>query len=165
MSENTATEATRLSPGDAAPDFTLPDAQGKELSLASLRGKKTIVYFYPAASTPGCTKQACDFRDSLESLTAAGYQVVGISPDASAKLAKFTDAQDLTFPLLADEDHAVAEAYGAWGEKKNYGRVYDGLIRSTFVIDESGRVEVAQYNVRATGHVAKLRRDLGLDPK
>lgn len=165
MSENIATEATQLSPGDAAPDFTLPDAQGKELSLASLRGKKTIVYFYPAASTPGCTKQACDFRDSLESLTAAGYQVVGISPDAPAKLAKFTDSQDLTFPLLADEDHAVAEAYGAWGEKKNYGRVYDGLIRSTFVIDESGRVELAQYNVRATGHVAKLRRDLGLDPK
>ena len=160
------TEAVRLSAGDTAPDFTLhrrPAAQ--ELSLASLRGKKTIVYFYPAASTPGCTKQACDFRDSLESLASAGYQVVGISPDAPAKLAKFTANEELTFPLLADEDHAVAAAYGAWGEKKNYGRTYEGLIRSTVVVDENGIVELAQYNVRATGHVAKLRRDLGLDPK
>lgn len=165
MTSNATTEAVRLSAGDAAPDFTLTDARGQELSLSSLRGKKTIVYFYPAASTPGCTKQACDFRDSLESLAAADYQVVGISPDAPAKLAKFTAKEELTFPLLADEDHAVASAYGAWGEKKNYGRTYEGLIRSTVVVDEHGIVELAQYNVRATGHVAKLRRDLGLDPK
>lgn len=165
MSENTTAEAVRLSVGDTAPDFTLTDARGQELTLSSLRGKKTIVYFYPAASTPGCTKQACDFRDSLESLASAGYQVVGISPDAPAKLAKFTEKEELTFPLLADEDHAVAAAYGAWGEKKNYGRTYEGLIRSTIVVDENGIVEVAQYNVRATGHVAKLRRDLGIDPK
>ncbi|GAA1861183.1 thioredoxin-dependent thiol peroxidase [Paeniglutamicibacter psychrophenolicus] len=165
MSENTTAEAVRLSVGDTAPDFTLTDARGQELALSSLRGKKTIVYFYPAASTPGCTKQACDFRDSLESLASAGYQVVGISPDAPAKLAKFTEKEELTFPLLADEDHAVAAAYGAWGEKKNYGRTYEGLIRSTIVVDESGIVEAAQYNVRATGHVAKLRRDLGIDPK
>ncbi len=165
MSENTTTEAIRLSAGDTAPDFTLTDARGQELSLSSLRGKKTIVYFYPAASTPGCTKQACDFRDSLQSLAAAGYQVVGISPDAPAKLAKFTEKEELTFPLLADEDHAVAAAYGAWGEKKNYGRTYEGLIRSTIVVDCNGIVELAQYNVRATGHVAKLRRDLGIDPK
>ncbi|MDO5744113.1 MAG: thioredoxin-dependent thiol peroxidase [Micrococcaceae bacterium] len=163
MSEKTTPEPIRLSSGDVAPDFTLPDAQGQEVSLNSLRGAKTIVYFYPAASTPGCTKQACDFRDSLEPLKAAGYQVVGISPDAPAKLAKFTANQELTFPLLADENHAVAAAYGAWGEKKNYGRVYEGLIRSTIVVDESGIVTLAQYNVRATGHVAKLRRDLGLD--
>ncbi|OIH82241.1 peroxiredoxin [Arthrobacter sp. UCD-GKA] len=165
MSENTTAEAVRLSAGDSAPNFTLTDARGQELALSSLRGKKTIVYFYPAASTPGCTKQACDFRDSLESLASAGYQVVGISPDAPAKLAKFTEKEELTFPLLADEDHAVAAAYGAWGEKKNYGRTYEGLIRSTIVVDENGIVEVAQYNVRATGHVAKLRRDLGIDPK
>lgn len=164
MSENT-TEAVRLAAGDQAPDFTLADARGQELALSSLRGKKTIVYFYPAASTPGCTKQACDFRDSLDSLTSAGYQVVGISPDAPAKLAKFTAKEELTFPLLADEDHAVAAAYGAWGEKKNYGRTYEGLIRSTIVLDEHGVVEVAQYNVRATGHVTKLRRDLGLEQK
>ncbi|EMQ99876.1 thioredoxin-dependent thiol peroxidase [Paeniglutamicibacter gangotriensis] len=164
MSEN-STEAVRLAAGDQAPDFTLTDARGQELALSSLRGKKTIVYFYPAASTPGCTKQACDFRDSLDSLTSAGYQVVGISPDAPAKLAKFTAKEELTFPLLADEDHAVAAAYGAWGEKKNYGRTYEGLIRSTIVLDEHGVVEVAQYNVRATGHVTKLRRDLGLEQK
>ncbi|RAX47339.1 thioredoxin-dependent thiol peroxidase [Arthrobacter sp. AQ5-05] len=165
MSENTTAEAVRLSVGDTAPDFTLTDARGQELALSSLRGKKTIVYFYPAASTPGCTKQACDFRDSLESLASAGYQVVGISPDAPAKLARFTEKEELTFPLLADEDHAVAAAYGAWGEKKNYGRTYEGLIRSTIVVDENGIVQAAQYNVRATGHVAKLRRDLGIDPK
>ena len=154
---------TRLTTGDSAPDFTLPDANGEKLALSSLLGKKAIVYFYPAASTPGCTKQACDFRDSLTSLASGGYQVLGISPDAPAKLAKFSAQEELTFPLLADEDHAVAEAYGAWGEKKNYGRTYEGLIRSTIVLDEAGKVLLAQYNVRATGHVAKLRRDLGLD--
>lgn len=165
MSENATTEAVRLAAGDTAPDFTLLDANGEELGLSSLRGKKTVVYFYPAASTPGCTKQACDFRDSLASLSAAGYQVVGISPDAPTKLAKFAAKEELSFPLLSDVDHAVASAYGAWGEKKNYGKVYEGLIRSTIVVDENGQVELAQYNVRATGHVAKLRRDLGLDPK
>lgn len=149
--------------GTEAPAFTLKDSQGKDVSLSSMRGRNTIVYFYPAASTPGCTKEACDFRDSLASLQAAGYDVLGISPDPVAKLAKFTAAQDLTFPLLSDEDHAVAEAYGAWGEKKNYGKTYQGLIRSTIVVDPDGKVALAQYNVRATGHVAKLRRDLKLD--
>jgi peroxiredoxin Q/BCP len=122
-----------------------------------------VVYFYPAASTPGCTKQACDFRDSLASLRAAGYEVLGISPDPASSLAKFADKEGLPFPLLSDENHAVAESYGAWGEKKNYGRTYDGLIRSTIVVDPAGNVALAQYNVRATGHVAKLRRDLKLD--
>ena len=152
----------RLSTGDAAPAFSLPDAEGNTVSLSDFAGSKVVVYFYPAASTPGCTKQACDFRDSLESLAAAGYRVVGISPADPAKLRKFTETESLTFPLLSDEDHAVAEAYGAWGEKKNYGRVYEGLIRSTVVVGGDGKVELAQYNVRATGHVAKLRRDLGL---
>lgn len=165
MSANATTTANRLAAGDTAPAFTLPDATGQELALESLHGKKTIIYFYPAASTPGCTKQACDFRDSLESLQSAGYQVIGVSPDAPAKLAKFTTKEELSFPLLSDEDHAVAAAYGAWGEKKNYGRTYEGLIRSTIVVDENGTVEMAQYNVRATGHVGKLRRDLGLEPK
>ncbi|HKU34357.1 MAG TPA: thioredoxin-dependent thiol peroxidase [Paenarthrobacter sp.] len=153
----------RLIPGDTAPDFTLTDKDGKKITLSDFRGKKTIVYFYPAASTPGCTKQACDFRDSLASLKGAGYEVLGISPDSPAALAKFATDEQLTFPLLSDEDHAVAEAYAAWGEKKNYGRTYMGLIRSTIVVDPEGEVELAQYNVRATGHVAKLRRDLKLD--
>ena len=122
-----------------------------------------MVYFYPAASTPGCTKQACDFRDSLASLQGAGYEVVGISPDPVEKLAKFSAAEGLDFPLLSDPDHTVAEAYAAWGEKKNYGKTYQGLIRSTVVVDPEGKVAVAQYNVRATGHVAKLRRDLKID--
>lgn len=152
----------RLEPGQTAPDFTLPDAGGAPVSLKDYAGRKVIVYFYPAASTPGCTKQACDFRDSLASLESEGYAVVGISPDPQAKLARFRDKEDLTFPLLSDEDHQVAAAYGAWGEKKNYGRTYEGLIRSTVVVDEDGLVSLAQYNVRATGHVAKLRRDLGL---
>ena len=149
--------------GTEAPAFTLKDSQGKDVSLSSMRGRNTILYFYPAASTPGCTKEACDFRDSLASLQAAGYDVLGISPDPVAKLAKFAAAEDLSFPLLSDEDHAVAEAYGAWGEKKNYGKTYQGLIRSTIVVDPDGKVALAQYNVRATGHVAKLRRDLKLD--
>ncbi|GAA3281170.1 thioredoxin-dependent thiol peroxidase [Paenarthrobacter aurescens] len=155
--------AERLIPGDIAPDFTLEDETGKSVSLSDLRGRKTILYFYPAASTPGCTKEACDFRDTLGSLKAAGYQVVGVSPDSVKALAKFSEEEQLSFPLLSDEDHAVAEAYGAWGEKKNYGRSYMGLIRSTLVIDPEGKVSLAQYNVRATGHVAKLRRDLKLD--
>jgi peroxiredoxin Q/BCP len=154
--------AEKLTPGDTAPGFTLKDATGADVSLSDYRGRNTIVYFYPAAATPGCTKQACDFRDSLASLQAAGYEVLGISPDPAGKLASFADAEGLTFPLLSDEDHAVAEAYAAWGEKKNYGRTYEGLIRSTVVVDPDGRVAVAQYNVRATGHVAKLRKDLKL---
>jgi thioredoxin-dependent peroxiredoxin len=152
----------RLSPGDTAPDFTLPDDQGNEVSLASLRGRKVIVYFYPAAMTPGCTKQACDFTDSLDSLKADGFEVLGISPDKPEKLAKFRDRDALTIPLLSDADRSVMTAYGAFGEKKLYGKVVQGVIRSTFVVDEEGRIEVAQYNVKATGHVAKLRKDLGL---
>ena len=162
---STPEKTSRLTAGDQAPDFTLQDAAGNSVALADYRGKKTIVYFYPAASTPGCTKQACDFRDSLESLQGLGDAVVGISPDKIAKLEKFVTKEELNFPLLSDEDHSVAEAYGAWGEKKNYGKVYEGLIRSTIVVDEEGKVALAQYNVRATGHVAKLRRDLGIDPK
>jgi peroxiredoxin Q/BCP len=153
---------TRLQPGDPAPEFTLTTHDGGSLSLSDLRGRKVILYAYPAAMTPGCTTQACDFRDSLGSLRGAGYEVVGISPDPPAKLAKFRERDGLTFPLAADPDRAVLTAYGAWGEKKSYGRTITGVIRSTFVIDEQGRVERAFYNVRATGHVAKLRRDLGL---
>ena len=153
---------TRLSPGDKAPGFTLPDADGKNVSLSDYQGKRVIVYFYPAAMTPGCTKQACDFRDSLSSLAAAGIAVLGISPDAPAKLAKFRDKEGLTFPLLSDPDHAVEEAYGTYGEKKLYGKVTVGVIRSTFVIDADGAIEKAQYAVKATGHVARLRAELGL---
>jgi peroxiredoxin Q/BCP len=153
----------RLSPGDPAPDFTLPSDTGDEVSLADQRGRKVIVYFYPAAMTPGCTKQACDFTDSLDSLRGAGYEVLGISPDAPAKLARFREKDGLTIRLLSDADRSVMAAYGAFGEKKLYGKVVNGVIRSTFVIDEDGRVELAQYNVKATGHVAKLRRDLALD--
>lgn len=154
---------SRLSPGDAAPDFSLPDADGTTVSLSSYRGQRVVVYFYPAAMTPGCTKQACDFRDSLASLQAAGYAVVGISPDSPAKLAKFRERDALTFPLLSDESRETLQAYGAFGEKTMYGKTVTGVIRSTFVIDADGKVEKAMYNVRATGHVAKLRRDLGLD--
>ncbi len=153
----------RLSPGDAAPDFTLPTDTGEQVSLADLRGRKVIVYFYPAAMTPGCTKQACDFTDSLESLQAAGYEVLGISPDKPEKLAKFRERDALTLTLLSDADKSVMTAWGAFGEKQMYGKVVQGVIRSTFVVDERGAVELAQYNVRATGHVAKLRRDLGLE--
>lgn len=156
-------ETPRLSPGDTAPDFTLTDDTGSEVSLSSLRGRKVIVYFYPAAMTPGCTKQACDFTESLESLQGAGYEVLGISPDTPAKLGKFREKESLGIRLLSDPDREVMTAYGAFGEKKMYGKVVQGVIRSTFVVDEEGAVEVAQYNVKATGHVAKLRRDLGLD--
>ena len=152
----------RLSPGDAAPDFTLPSDTGAEVSLAGLRGRKVIVYFYPAAMTPGCTKQACDFTDSLDSLRAAGYEVLGISPDKPEKLAKFRDRDALTITLLSDADRSVMQAWGAYGLKKLYGKEVEGVIRSTFVVAEDGTIEHAQYNVKATGHVAKLRKDLGL---
>lgn len=153
----------RLVPGDAAPAFTLSNSAGGTTSLADFAGRQLILFFYPAAMTPGCTKQACDFRDSLASLESAGYQVLGISPDPVAKLEKFVARDALTYPLLSDADHAVALAYAAWGEKKNYGKTYEGLIRSTIVVGADGNVELAQYNVRATGHVAKLRRDLKID--
>jgi thioredoxin-dependent peroxiredoxin len=153
----------RLSPGDTAPDFTLPDADGKDVSLRDYRGRKVVVYFYPAAMTPGCTKQACDFRDSLASLASAGYAVLGISPDKPEKLAKFRERDAVNFPLLSDPAKATLDAYGAYGEKTMYGKTITGVLRSTFVVDEEGRVERAQYNVKATGHVAKLRRDLGID--
>jgi peroxiredoxin Q/BCP len=153
----------RLSPGDAAPEFTLPTDNGDQLTLKDLRGRKVILYAYPAAMTPGCTTQACDFRDSLGSLQAAGFEVIGISPDKPAKLAKFRERDAITFPLVSDEDKSVLTAYGAYGEKTMYGKTVTGVIRSTFVIDEDGTVERALYNVKATGHVAKLRRDLGLD--
>lgn len=153
---------SRLSPGDTAPDFTLTDHSGTQVSLSGLRGRKVIVYFYPAAMTPGCTKQACDFTDSLESLQSAGYEVLGISPDKPEKLAKFRERDALAITLLSDPDKEVLSAYGAFGEKKLYGKTVQGVIRSTVVVDEEGKVEVAQYNVKATGHVAKLRKDLGL---
>ena len=152
----------RLSPGDPAPDFTLPDADGAPVALKDLRGRKVVLYVYPAASTPGCTTQACDFRDSLASLQAAGYEVVGLSPDKPAKLQKFRDAEGLTFPLLSDPEKEVLTAYGAYGEKSLYGKTVVGVIRSTFVIDEQGVLQSASYGVKAKGHVDKLRRDLGV---
>jgi peroxiredoxin Q/BCP len=160
MTENSG--GARLSVGDAAPDFTLADADGNQVSLTSFRGRRVIIYFYPAASTPGCTKQACDFRDSLAQLNDAGLDVLGISPDKPAKLVRFRDNEGLTFPLLSDPDRAVLGAYGAYGEKTLYGKKTVGVIRSTFVVDADGKIEKALYNVKATGHVAKLIRDLGL---
>ncbi|GGL89002.1 MULTISPECIES: thioredoxin-dependent thiol peroxidase [Micromonospora] len=157
------TAPDRLSPGDPAPEFSLPTDTGETLTLSDLRGRRVVLYAYPAAMTPGCTKQACDFRDSLASLRAAGYEVVGISPDKPAKLAQFRERDAITFPLVGDADKAVLTAYGAYGEKQSYGRTVTGVIRSTFVIDPDGKIEHAFYNVKATGHVAKLRRDLGLD--
>ncbi|WP_243224899.1 thioredoxin-dependent thiol peroxidase [Microbacterium sp. CIAB417] len=154
---------TRLAPGDPAPDFTLLDQDGSSVQLADLRGEKVVLYFYPAAMTPGCTTQACDFRDSIASLQSAGYRVVGVSRDEPAKLAEFRDRDALTFTLLSDPDHAVHTAYGVWGEKMNYGKVVEGVIRSTFVLDEQGVVTHALYNVKATGHVARLRKILGVD--
>lgn len=153
----------RLQPGDTAPEFTLPTADGDTFSLADQRGSRVIIFFYPAAMTPGCTKEACDFRDAEASLQAQGYRVVGISPDSVDKLRKFAEREALTYPLASDEDKHVLETYGAYGEKKLYGKTVVGVIRSTIVIDPDGKVEHAFYNVKATGHVAKLRRDLGLD--
>jgi peroxiredoxin Q/BCP len=152
----------RLAVGDKAPAFSLSDADGNTVKLSDYKGRKVIVYFYPAASTPGCTKQACDFRDSLAQLGGAGLDVIGISPDKPEKLAKFRDAEKLTFPLLSDPERKVLTAWGAFGEKTMYGKTVQGVIRSTFVVDDKGKIEVAQYNVKATGHVAKLRRDLSV---
>lgn len=152
----------RLHPGDPAPSFTLPDADGRQVSLADRAGRKTIVYFYPAALTPGCTKQACDFTDNLRLLADAGYDVIGISPDKPEKLGRFREQENLRVTLLSDAGKDVMKAYGAFGEKTMYGRTVTGVIRSTFVVDEEGRIEAALYNVRATGHVAKLIKDLGI---
>jgi peroxiredoxin Q/BCP len=153
----------RLAAGDRAPDFTLPTADGGSLTLSQLRGQGVVIFFFPAAMTPGCTTEACDFRDSYASLRSAGYTVVGISPDPAERLAQFVDKEQLTYPLASDVDRTVLDAYGAYGEKSLYGKVVTGVIRSTFVIDADGVVQVAKYNVRATGHVAALRRQLGLD--
>ena len=152
----------RLEPGDQAPDFTLPDDTGAPVSLADFRGRRLVIFFYPAAMTPGCTTEACDFRDALGSLRAAGYEVVGISKDAPAKLARFREKEGLTYPLLGDPDLGVLTAYGAYGEKKSYGKTIQGVIRSTIVLDEQGRVELAKYNIKAKGHVASLSKSLGL---
>ena len=151
-------ETTRLAPGDTAPSFSLLDADGNKVSLADFKGRRVIVYFYPAASTPGCTKQACDFRDNLHELSDAGLDVVGISPDAPAKLAKFRDAEKLTFPLLSDPDRKVLTAWGAYGEKQMYGKTVQGVIRSTFVVDEKGKIAVAQYNVKAAHTTTKIKK-------
>ncbi len=152
----------RLSAGDTAPDFTLTSDTGESVSLKDLRGQKVIVYFYPSAMTPGCTTQACDFTDNLASLKSAGYEVVGISKDSPDKLAKFRERDSLTITLLSDPDLTVLKAWGAYGLKKLYGKEVEGVIRSTFVVDEKGKIEIAQYAVKAKGHVAKLRKDLGL---
>jgi thioredoxin-dependent peroxiredoxin len=156
------TENVRLEAGTPAPDFSLTDDAGNTVSLSDFAGSTLVLYAYPAAMTPGCTTQACDFRDSLDALAAAGIKVVGISPDSPEKLAKFRERDAITFPLVSDPDHAVLEAYGAWGEKNLYGKKYVGVIRSTFVIDADGKVEHAMYNVKAKGHVAKLRSELGV---
>jgi peroxiredoxin Q/BCP len=159
----TAPVSGRLQPGDLAPDFSLPSDTGDNVTLSALRGERVIVYFYPAAMTPGCTKQACDFSDSIDRLKAEGYTVLGISPDKPEKLAKFRERDGLTITLLSDVDKGVLAAWGAFGEKKLYGKIVEGVIRSTFVVDPDGKIEYAAYNVKATGHVAKLRKDLGLE--
>lgn len=155
-------EPTVLESGDAAPAFTLPDDTGQQVSLTDFRGRKVILYVYPEAMTSGCTTQACDFRDSLEPLNAAGYVVLGLSSDAPEKLAEFRALEGLTFPLLSDADKSVQEAFGAYGEKHLHGNTTVGVIRSSFVIDEEGKIDKAMYNVKATGHVARLRQDLAV---
>jgi thioredoxin-dependent peroxiredoxin len=162
MTDARLTDA-RLAPGDLAPDFTLNDQDGKPVSLASLRGSRVVLYFYPEAMTPGCTTEACDFRDNLNSFAGAGVRVVGISKDDVAKLKRFAERDRLNYTLLSDEDLIVQQRYGVWGEKSLYGKIVMGSIRSTFVIGEDGRIERAWYNVKATGHVARVRRELGLD--
>lgn len=158
------TTSTRLSPGDPAPDFTLEDAEGRHVGLSDLlqHGQRVILYFYPAAMTPGCTKESCDFRDNLRELEQAGLSVVGVSPDAPDKLRRFRESEGLTFPLLSDTERDVLRAYGAYGEKKNYGKVVHGVIRSTVVVSPDGTVERAFYNVKATGHVERLKKELGV---
>lgn len=153
---------TRLDAGDPAPQFTLPDQNGKTVSLSDYRGRKVILYFYPEALTPGCTTQACDFRDNLHELEAAGYAILGVSPDAPEKQKRFEAEEHLTFPLLSDVDKTVHEAYGTWGEKNLYGKTVTGVIRSTFVIDEDGKIVLPLYAVKATGHVDMLKKKLGL---
>ncbi|WP_327067115.1 thioredoxin-dependent thiol peroxidase [Kitasatospora sp. NBC_01250] len=153
----------RLQAGDTAPAFSLPDADGKQVSLADHLGRKVIVYFYPAALTPGCTTQACDFTDNLEVFAGAGYDVIGISPDKPEKLGKFRETENLKVTLLSDADKSVLAAYAAYGEKSLYGKTVVGVIRSTVIVDEQGKVERALYNVKATGHVAKLLRDLKVE--
>lgn len=157
------TDETRLSPGDPAPLFVLPDQDDEPVALEELRGSRVILYFYPQAMTPGCTTQACDFRDSFSSLQGAGYTMLGVSRDLPAALREFRERDGLGFELLSDPDHRVHTEYGVWGDKVNYGKVVQGVIRSTFVIDEEGRIEHALYNVKATGHVARLRTMLGID--
>jgi peroxiredoxin Q/BCP len=152
----------RLQPGDVAPEFTLPDADGNPVSLSSHRGRRVIVYFYPAAMTPGCTKEAVGFRDALPALEEAGVAVLGISPDEPAKLAKFRDRDELTFPLLSDPETKVLQEYGAYGEKKLYGKTIVGVIRSTFIVDADGKIDKAFYNVKATGHVERILKELGV---
>jgi peroxiredoxin Q/BCP len=152
----------KLLAGTQAPDFALLNSEGQKVSLSDYRGRNVIVYFYPEAATPGCTTEACDFRDSLSSLQSSGYEVLCISPDAPEKIARFAGDFSLTFPLLSDEDHAVALAYGAWGEKLVNGEVVDGLVRSTVVLDGEGKVKLTQYQVKAQGHVAALKAELGL---
>jgi peroxiredoxin Q/BCP len=153
---------TVLESGQKAPEFTLSDATGNQVSLADYRGKNVIVYFYPAASTPGCTTQACDFRDNMASLQSAGYVVLGVSKDKLPALQKFAAEENLSFPLLSDEDLAVHHAYGAFGEKSMYGKTVQGVLRSTFVVDGEGNLTHALYNVKATGHVESLKKKLGL---
>ncbi len=153
----------RLAVGDTAPDFTLDNQDGKSVSLSDFRGQRVVVYFYPAAMTPGCTTEACDFRDSLSALSAAGLVVLGISPDQPEKLKEFAEKEGLNFDLLSDPDKAMMDDWGAFGEKKNYGKVVQGVIRSTVVVDAEGTVELAQYNVKATGHVGRLRKALGIE--
>jgi len=155
-------ELKKLEAGDKAPDFTLVNHDGAKLKLSSFKGNKVIVYFFPAALTPGCTKEATDFNENLKALNKAGYEVLAISPDGVAKMAKFQQAHKLKFPLLADEDLAVHKKYGAFGQKSMYGRTYEGVLRSTFVVDEKGKIELALYNVKATGHVDSLRKQLGI---
>jgi peroxiredoxin Q/BCP len=157
------TTATRLEAGAPAPEFRLLDSSGAQHSLEDYRGRKVVLYFYPAAMTPGCTTEACDFRDNLNSLGSAGYQVIGVSKDEPAANAEFAEQEALNFPLLSDQDLAVHQAYGAYGEKSLYGKTVTGVIRSTFVIDEDGRVQLPLYNVKASGHVASLRKKLGID--
>ena len=157
------TDSNRLNEGDKAPDFSLISDSGETVSLGDFAGRRVVVYFYPRANTPGCTKEACDFRDSLEQLNGQDIDVVGISPDKPEKLAKFREDHELNFPLLSDPDKEVMTAYGAFGEKKNYGKVTQGVIRSTFLVEPDGTIVLTKYNVKATGHVARILRDMGVD--